>query len=170
MRGLLVGKPVRKSYRWFRYRPSRLSRVVASEFIEGLPIYRQSRRNRMAKARRASNVGTRAMVALLSPKRLVSSEYAEDMRQYHPEGKFRPLWMTNGYKAHVDEKLAVMPKVQPKKKEKVSYKLAFVTPAKVIRCVRRKTRKEVMHAFQIAGSNPNLFKKPKRNIYSNIEC
>lgn len=46
--------------------------------------------------------------------------------------------------------------------------MAFQQPDQVIRCVRRKSRREVLHARGIAG-NRNL-RPPRRNEFSDVKC
>jgi len=45
--------------------------------------------------------------------------------------------------------------------------LRFAIPHKVDLCVRRKTRKQVIHAKGIAGTRT---RKPRRNFWSDIKC
>lgn len=46
--------------------------------------------------------------------------------------------------------------------------LGFKIPNQVMICVRRKTRKEVMHAKRHAGKGGH--RKPRRNFWSRISC
>lgn len=48
----------------------------------------------------------------------------------------------------------------------------FVNPKRVITCIRRKVRKEVIHALHIRGGSGSLKRKPhnKRNQYSEVHC
>lgn len=46
--------------------------------------------------------------------------------------------------------------------------LGFNVPDRVALCVRRETRREVLHAKRIAGKSG--LKKPKRNFWSSISC
>lgn len=45
---------------------------------------------------------------------------------------------------------------------------AFHMPERVALCVRRKIRKEVLHAFKVAGKSG--LKKPRRNFWSKVKC
>jgi len=44
----------------------------------------------------------------------------------------------------------------------------FANPSRVAMCVRRKVRKEVIHAIRVAGKRG--LKRPKRNFWSNVKC
>jgi hypothetical protein len=44
----------------------------------------------------------------------------------------------------------------------------FQNPHNVALCVRRKVRKEVIHAIRVAGKTG--LKRPKRNFWSNVKC
>lgn len=46
--------------------------------------------------------------------------------------------------------------------------VTFSAPQNVLICVRRKIRKEVMHAFKKAGKTGQ--RRPRRNAYSSISC
>lgn len=53
----------------------------------------------------------------------------------------------------------------------VSRRLGFHAPWQVVICVRRKRRREVMHALRIAGrSGVGRNKKHRRNFYSQVRC
>lgn len=49
-----------------------------------------------------------------------------------------------------------------------SLRLGFAVPEKVAVCVRRKTRREVIHALNKAGGG--VSRKRRRNEYSDIRC
>lgn len=48
-------------------------------------------------------------------------------------------------------------------------KIGFVGPRSVVVCVKRKTRKEVLHAKKVAGRK-GFKRKPRRTWLSNIRC
>lgn len=52
--------------------------------------------------------------------------------------------------------------------EQVPARIGFVNPKKVLICVRRNIRKQIMHALGRAGKKGQ--KKPRRNAYSQISC
>lgn len=48
--------------------------------------------------------------------------------------------------------------------------VAFADPDKVHICLRRRVRKQIMHALGKAGKGSRLFKKPRRNEFSSVHC
>ena len=50
----------------------------------------------------------------------------------------------------------------------ISHRIGFAIPEKVMRCVRRKQRKEVLHAKGIAGSR--VSRRRRRDGWSNVDC
>lgn len=96
----------------------------------------------------------------------------EDRRQFHPEGIYAPAKSFNSTR----HRIAV-----PKSNYKVplsqysalgqtypTYKLAFEAPTKVLVCVRRKIRKQVLHALSKTGKVGQ--NRPKISDYSHISC
>lgn len=83
----------------------------------------------------------------------------EDLRQFHP----RPDLVS-------PRPLLTFPK--PRVVARQAYKkptvLGFDVPANVLVCVRRKMRKEVLHAFNKAGKGGQ--KRPRRNRFSDLRC
>lgn len=57
---------------------------------------------------------------------------------------------------------------EPAKKFRVPLILSFDYPKRVILCVRRKVRKEVLHALRKTGKGGQ--KRPRRTPYSNVRC
>lgn len=51
-----------------------------------------------------------------------------------------------------------------------AYQLGFKNPAKVVLCVRRKIRREVLHARHVAGRSPKTFRPRRRGWFSSIGC
>lgn len=89
-----------------------------------------------------------------------------DRRTFHPEGDYRPITSIYG------TRVRVQPMARPSEARAgatvVPSALGFVDPARVLICVRRKTRKRVLHALGIAGGTG--FKIPKFNWTSGISC
>lgn len=65
-------------------------------------------------------------------------------------------------------RLHLMQKPQHKAPSQTKARIAFAQPAKLPICIRRRIRKEVIHAIGAAGSK-NL-RKPHRNEWSEISC
>lgn len=95
-----------------------------------------------------------------TPMRLASSpplRAFEDRRQWHPERWGRPVL---GFK-RAATRLVVPSSPGPK----LTHRIAFLDPRRVIVCLRRKARREVLHALGKGGGG-----NPKRKPTSNIEC
>lgn len=97
---------------------------------------------------------------------------ADDRRFHHPDGLYRPA----------KDVLGNVPRVVVRRKsDKYQYSLkksfpalyepdfqAFAVPDRVLICVRRKRRKEVLHALKKTGKGGQ--KRPRRNWYSDVTC
>lgn len=59
-------------------------------------------------------------------------------------------------------------KQKSKQKTNVPFQVAFSAPRDVLICVRRKRRKEVLHAFRKTGRSGQ--RKPRFNRYSQVRC
>lgn len=96
----------------------------------------------------------------------------EDRREWHPLGASRPARSFNRdrhrlvvakYPVNNPRSLASTIKIGT-----VPHVIAFGAPKKVLICVRRKIREQVLHALKktgIAGQN-----RPRRSEYSSISC
>lgn len=135
---------------------------------------------------RSSRPGNRGTAATSRPSGLVSGyvpSYGgpgkyhlkewEDRRTYHPEGRFRPaMAVPKSARIMVDRPVT-------KKHTKLSDrlyknalrgfgKIAFRDPARVLLCIRRKERREVLHALN--RTSPGRGKKKRKNFWSAIRC
>lgn len=81
----------------------------------------------------------------------------EDRRQYHPLGRARPAEATRRQARRLVTRGAKFERI------------GFFTPSKVAICVRRKIRREVLHALKIAGGRGH-FRKRRRSFYSSVRC
>lgn len=61
---------------------------------------------------------------------------------------------------------------RPTTRQKLPYWIGFKNPSKVVTCVRRKVRKEVIHALQIRGGSGRIKrnKTSRRTFTSEIRC
>lgn len=87
----------------------------------------------------------------------------EDRRTFHPLGDFRPARATSGHpvKPHV---------VKPAKSSRaLSYRINFAVPKRTVICVRRQTRKEVLHALRKVGRGRGGGHK-RFNWQSEVSC
>lgn len=89
----------------------------------------------------------------------------EDRRTFHPLCDLRPVASFVKSAARVVAKQRVnFP--QPSQTKAI---LAFADPRRVLVCLRRKIRREVLHAKRVAGSGKPM-RKPRRNSLSSISC
>jgi len=82
-----------------------------------------------------------------------------DRRTYHPSGPSRSARSTS--RAHHD---LVSP--SPFGRFSGSYGVGFKNPERVLVCIRRKQRREVLLAKGRGGAN----RKPRRSYYSDVRC
>jgi len=83
--------------------------------------------------------------------------FQSDRRVYHPEGEARPAASRSG-KRHTLRALYNAP----------LQAIGFKSPRSVMVCVRRQTRKEVLHALNLTKKGSRGGKR--RNYYSNVRC
>lgn len=101
------------------------------------------------------------------PIRLTPLQLVEDRRTWHPDGRIhRPIRMTTTQRP----RLKPVAFSAPKFKNTLPTKIGFDVPRKVAICVRRKQRKEVLHALKKTGRSGGGRKKARRNIHSDIHC
>lgn len=92
----------------------------------------------------------------------------EDRRTFHPRGAAR-----NARSFRVSHHSLVprspSPYQRPTRSQLVAQGIAFRAPRDVLVCVRRKRRKEVIHAIGKAGSGVKRA-QPRRSYYSDVVC
>jgi len=82
----------------------------------------------------------------------------EDRRYYQPDRSVRaPASLKRGHA-----------KIATHITEKNLRRVAFANPRYVAMCVRRKIRREVLHALKVAGGKG--MRKPRRNYWSDVSC
>lgn len=97
----------------------------------------------------------------------------EDRRQFHPEREARPARSFSSSLHRLQVPSRPM-RVSKGARGSVlmsgpSYKIGFVAPRKVLICVRRKQRREVLHALHKTGrSGPR--RPSRRSYYSDVRC
>jgi len=105
-----------------------------------------------------------------SPRSMTYLSEIEDRRNYHPSGVTSPARSFSR-----PQHTLVTP--GPKNPDRVGNSIrsstlpsavAFQAPTKVLVCVRRHIRKEVLHALQKTGKSGQ--KRPRRSYYSDIHC
>lgn len=120
------------------------------------------RRRRKRQKVRGAYPSARSLTVRL-PRSLLPA--VEDRRTYHPLRRNRPTMRTD---ARRTERLVLAPLEKSPRARSVHEYLAFKTPEKVVTCVRRKTRREVL--FANGGASKKRKRKPRRNWRSNIRC
>lgn len=98
---------------------------------------------------------SRVSYVRLRPERPLS--LYSDRRLYHPLRALRPAFAFKRPAARIVDRNVISARTQ----------LAFAVPKKVAICIRRKERREVLHARGAAGGR---VAKPRRNEWSNIKC
>lgn len=99
----------------------------------------------------------------------------EDRRQWHPEGTYAPA---RSFSQSRHRLVAARPKISarpPRLSKRYSqrlysptHRIAFSNPSRVLICVRRQQRREVLHAFRKTGRGGH--RRPRYNHYSSISC
>jgi len=89
----------------------------------------------------------------------------EDRRTSHPDGPVRAPRSTRAF--HVNYQLAA-PRQNKSNPWDVPSGIQFEDPSRVLICIRRKQRKEVLHALKKTGKSGQ--KRPRRNHYSEVLC
>lgn len=100
----------------------------------------------------------------------------EDRRDFHPEGQTRPARSFSSF--HHRLRIKGIPLVEVTRPsgyqwkddsyQPLPYRVGFVRPERVLICVRRKIRREIMHALRFAGGSGN--RRPNYNEYSSVSC
>lgn len=145
-----------------------------------------ARRSRSGRRERDdTHIANQQFTRLLSPTRSVFSEpLIEDRRAYHPEDFNRPPLTFD----HVPAPIRRVPQAvraqsvvvrgpggRPLKARSrpvrfyVKDVAAFVQPRRTVVCVKRKMRKEVLHALKIAGGR-GIKRSRRRSWLSNVRC
>lgn len=112
--------------------------------------------------------------SLLRPSPLKNLTNYEDRRQWHPLGNFAPARSFNRPNHRI-----IVGYQQPRKSTQNTNRpmnirsyptshVAFEHPKKVLICVRRQARKEVLHALRKTGKSGQ--RRPRYNYYSSISC
>lgn len=83
----------------------------------------------------------------------------DDGRTYHPLGPRRPQMRASGQVATLRRAY-----------HSITHNIGFVNPKNVIRCVRRKTRRQVLFAFNKQRKKGQSGGRYKRNYWSEYKC
>lgn len=92
----------------------------------------------------------------------------EDRRTFHPDGEFRNARSYNSSSHSLVVGSPAPASHNSNRFTDVPNSVAFASPDKVMVCVRRNARKEVLHALKKTGKSGQ--KRPRRSAYSDINC
>jgi len=106
--------------------------------------------------------------ALIKVHRLPSVRLLEDRRLFHPSRALRPALSFYHKAAKIVYRAKSSAVPSSRMTPMVSPRVGFAVPRDVAVCVRRKARKEVMHATGKAGGR--VSRKRRRNLYSSVDC
>lgn len=115
-----------------------------------------------------------------TPLRFTPLTVFEDRRQWHPERAHRPA-MSFSQARHRLEALAQPAVLNRNGKNRDAFAhlrsfnsfpsgIRFARPDRVLVCVRRNIRKEVLHALKKTGRSGGRQKRPRFNWFSTIKC
>lgn len=110
--------------------------------------------------------------------------YFEDRRQWHPEGFYRPAASFSQARhrlelldqpqrsppRHTNYQSWRTPYIRSNFSKHLAYRIGFQQPDRVLICVRRSIRREVLHALKKTGKGRGAKKPPRFNYYSTISC
>jgi hypothetical protein len=133
---------------------------------------RKTKSNRVNRKPRGTRATTSRRLRLPSAKRTDSLREFEDRREWHPQGPTRPVRSFSKVTEYVQDNelhrgrgradgIRVKPYSDPAR-------MAFRRPKEVPVCVRRKVRKEVIHANGNAGKTGQ--RRPRWNRNSKVRC
>lgn len=130
------------------------------------------RRRRRRAIARASAYSLESLTAPRLPRPIVHVApspltVVEDRRQAHPLAFFAPAKQIDGTQGH-----QLVPK-RPAKRGRsnvVPVRVQFAAPERVVLCVRRKRRKEVLHALKKTGRGGGRQRRRRRTWFSDVSC
>lgn len=130
-----------------------------------------ARRNRRSSKTSRSNPYLKRDDIYITNLRLLSNlRPIEDRRLFHPQGVHRPARSFTNPRHRLR---SVRVKKNPKKVQNTAYPsfhIGFEAPKRVLVCVRRKQRREVIHALGYSGRGVGRKRRSRRSEYSSINC
>lgn len=124
----------------------------------------------------ASSPTTNSLATLELLRSLRPLQLLEDRRQFHPEREARPArgFFSPRHRLTVSEgRQAATPQLRPRRKfspDTISPVVKFGERHQVAVCVRRRVRKQVLHALRKTGGGKGRRRHPRRSFYSSISC
>lgn len=102
---------------------------------------------------------------------LFAPPVTQDRRLYHPLGPFKPARTRGGRAASVSASKKLDHRAKSRSFKNLSSVINFRIPRDVMICVRRTSRKQVLHAYKLTGrSGVGLYRRRRRNYYSAVSC
>lgn len=101
-----------------------------------------------------------------TPRVRTALQLLEDRRLFHPDGQFR-----TARSFYTKPRLVISPAKQPKRNGahfRIPHQVGFDVPHRVAICIRRKERREVIHAKRLTRKGSGGSKR--RSFWSNIKC
>lgn len=127
-----------------------------------------ARRSKGSKGRRVTSVNANFTPMLPFLTDDIPLMDLQDRRAFNPVSIYSPNLLVNTRPARVRRKPKVYQHSLKKKLSKVHLVESFFAPEKVLICVRRNARKEVLHAFNKTGRRGQ--RRPRRGVFSNVHC
>lgn len=94
----------------------------------------------------------------------------EDRRRFHPERDLRPALSISRLARRLVERLPRPKRMAPgNPRSNLRSHFAFHTPSKVVKCVRRKERREVIFAERKSGKGSRALRR-RRDYWSDVSC
>lgn len=130
---------------------------------------RSSTRHDSVVGREVFNIASRRLPLT---RKSVMRQY-EDRREFHPDGRHQSPRSINKFHTEFQVRRAPRARVEPvdftqNSFQAVPWNISFVKPREVLTCVRRKIRREVLHAFRVAGKRG--LSGPRYNEFSKVSC
>lgn len=115
-----------------------------------------------------ANVNPYSVLSALSrtlPRLPAPLSLLEDRRSFHPARSARPAFALRRDAARL---VAREPARRPGRQTKAT--IAFADPKRVVICMRRGVRKEVMFALGRTGRGGKRNRRPRRSSFSSVSC
>lgn len=140
-----------------------------------------SRSSKTKRRRDSQTIANRRLPVSYSPTRVTPTtilRQIEDRRLFNPTRSYSPVGTLNFTRPRVMHLESPAARKQAFRADPMAHlrrlggyvtpKLAFSNPSKVLICVRRQMRKEILHAFNKAGKRGQ--RRPRFNQFSKISC
>lgn len=95
-----------------------------------------------------------------------------DRRTFTPDRQARPIFSLPRTLRDIRNPARIVARQNPAKRQLSQTKavLTFADPRRIPLCIRRKVRKQVLHAFKKTGKGSARHRRPRFNEWSSISC